>query len=182
MKAQFANLTLRSRTIAAAVSSLVAIPTILGSFAPRASSASVPQTAVPAYFSDTQSWAQISSADRRPGFVVANPSSGPGTVKAPWIAAAYLPALTAGVPLAGYIHTGYGSRPLQQVLTDIDNYRNWYGITRIFLDETPYQCDAIPYYSSIVAAVHQQGGTVILNPGMNPESCWSGVAEVVVNC
>ena len=102
-------------------------------------------------------------------------------MKAPWIAAAYLPALTAGIALAGYIHTGYGNRPLQQVLTDIDNYRNWYGITRIFLDETPYQCDAIPYYSSIVAAVHQQGGTVILNPGMNPESCWSGVAEVVVN-
>ena len=181
MNAQLANLTLRSRTTAAVLSSLIAIPTILGSFAPSASSASVPQTAVPAYFSDTQSWAQISSADRRPGFVVANPSSGPGTVKAPWIAAAYLPALTAGVPLAGYIHTGYGNRPLQQVLTDIDNYRTWYGITRIFLDETPYQCDTIPYYSSIVGAVHQQGGTVILNPGMNPESCWSGVAEVVVN-
>ncbi len=181
MKVQLRNLTLRGKALATVMASLLAIPAFMNSGASNAAGTNLPQSAVPAYFSDQPSWDRLALADRAPSFVVANPASGPGSAKAPWIASVFQTAMTGGLTLIGYSSTRYGDRPIQEVLDEISHYRTWYGINRIFLDETPYLCDRLSYYQTISETVHRNGGTVVLNPGMNPESCWAGVAEVIVN-
>ena len=176
------KLTLRGKLVLGLVASLLATPAILGSGVSSAvSSQPTPQLGIPAYFWQSEPWQQIITAPRKPAFVVANPSSGPGEGLDVGLAARYQQVAASGISVFGYVHTSYSARPLEDVLSEVEKYRTWYGINDIFLDETPPECEKVPYYASIVATVHQNGGTAILNPGMNLPSCWAGVAEGIVN-
>ena len=110
-----------------------------------------------------------------------NVDSGPGAVKYQYVQSAVTLANNAHIPLAGYVATGYGNRDLQLVLSDITKYRTFYGLTSVFLDETPYQCDKVSFYQQIFDSVKAAGGTVILNPGMNPFECYAAISDVIVN-
>ncbi len=151
--------------------------------APRAVHATAaPSVAVPAYFWSATQWDRllVSSAELR--YVVMNPESGPGTMSYPTFVTRVAVVRSQGATVVGYVDTNYGARSFAAVKADIDKYRAWYGVNAFFFDQTPYECTQISYYQDIENYVRAQaGGFIFHNPGMNPQECYLGVADVVVN-
>jgi hypothetical protein len=76
----------------------------------------------------------------------------------------------AGGKVIGYVPTGYGSRPADEILADVSDYVEWYGVDGIFLDEMGNQSGALDYaalYANIkgLAARAGIGLHVVGNPG-----------------
>jgi hypothetical protein len=72
-------------------------------------------------------------------YVIVNPNSGPGLTDTNYQAAVAALHTYANVLLVGYVLTGYGTRPLDQVQQDIETYAAWpaaTGLAGIFFDET----------------------------------------------
>ncbi len=143
--------------------------------------APMPKIAVPAYFWPGGYWDNLISAAGPVKIAVVNIDSGPGWAKEPAFAATFDRARAAGIELIGYTYTSYGRRPSGDVLADAKKYRDWYGITSVFLDETPEQCGSLPYYDNLYKTLHPFNGRVIINPGQNVEECYVGVADTIVN-
>ncbi len=72
-----------------------------------------------------------------------------------------------GVQLAGYVHTGYGTRPLEAVIADMDAFRTLYPkVTMIFVDEQSSDIANLDYYRAIHAHAATSGYTRVFgNPG-----------------
>ncbi|KAJ6495529.1 Spherulation-specific family 4 [Mycena vulgaris] len=105
-------------------------------------------------------------------YVIVNPDSGPGPTDANYQAAVAALHAYANVLLVGYVLTGYGARPLDQVQQDIETYAGWpaaSGLAGIFFDET--QAGLTQTYTAYTDAARNAtwpGRTtayVILNPG-----------------
>lgn len=112
-----------------------------------------------------------------------------GAGLAPSDAQAVRGAQSAGVRVVGYVATGYGKDPIASVRAQIADYYTWYRVDGIFLDETPYACNAslVEYYRSlrnaIVAHARQSHahGIVVMNPGTVPAGdCYMSIADVLV--
>lgn len=113
--------------------------------------------------------------------MVINPNSGPGSGTAPDYY--YGPAIAklnnyANVQTVGYVRTGYTTRDIETVISEVETYAGWgsisssYTIHGIFFDEAPYEynADAVAYMNTIDAFVKSSTGlkgakTVIHNPG-----------------
>ena len=151
--------------------------------APRpARAAAAPSVAVPAYFWSSTEWDRMLVSSEQLRYVVTNPDSGPGTVSYPTFVNKVAAARAQGATVVGYVDTAYGARSLATVKADIDKFRTWYGVNAFFFDQTPYDCAQISYYQDLEDYVRAQvGGFTFLNPGMNPQECYLGVADVVVN-
>jgi Spherulation-specific family 4 len=141
----------------------------------------MPKIAVPAYFWPGGYWDNLISAAGPVKIAVVNIDSGPGWAKEPAFAATFDRARAAGVELVGYTYTSYGRRPSADVLADAKKYRDWYGITSVFLDETPEQCGSLAYYDNIYKTLHPFGGRVIINPGQSVDECYVSTADTIVN-
>ena len=152
--------------------------------ATRRSDASVAdqKLAVPSYFWPGAKWASLIASVGIVDTAVVNVDSGPGTAMTASFATMVAQAQAAGLHLFGYVDTAYGSRPVGDVLADIDRYHNWYGIDRVFLDQVPSDCSHSAYFSGLYNTVHaRSAGQVILNPGTNPMECEVAVSDVIVN-
>ena len=93
---------------------------------------------VPAYFYPAvgSDWNDLNAAANVvPITAIMNPGNGPGNLQDSNYVAAVNSFRASGGRVIGYVHTSYTSRPLQQVLNDIDKYHNWYNIDGIFVDE-----------------------------------------------
>lgn len=144
---------------------------------PAAGSRSV---GVPAYIWDTATWQRQLGPDK-PGFIIFNPSSGPGSARDPHFLAQAQAASAAGACLLGYVRTDYGRRSVSEVQSEIEDYRRWYGVTSIFFDEASYQQADLAYYSGLAGRVRRQAGAkVALNPGMVPSRGYADVADLLV--
>lgn len=94
---------------------------------------------VPAYFfpsSGGSDWDRLDTAAAQvPITAIMNPNSGPGT----GVISNYTDVVgslrQAGGTVIGYVASGFGNRPLNDVLADIDAYAAWYDIDGIFIDE-----------------------------------------------
>ncbi|QDT70034.1 Spherulation-specific family 4 [Planctomycetes bacterium MalM25] len=94
---------------------------------------------VPAYFFPSSSgsdWDRLDlAAAQVPITAIMNPNSGPGT----GVISNYTDVVgslrQAGGTVIGYVASGFGNRPLNDVLADIDAYAAWYDIDGIFIDE-----------------------------------------------
>lgn len=158
-----------------ASSSTLAGPANLTSTPPLISS-----RAVPTYFSDDANWAKTKAQAGGLSYVIMNPNSGPGATLDPgWVAR--LAALGTAPKMLGYVATTYAARPLADVEADIEKYRQWYGVTSIFLDETPWGCSQTEYYESLATTIRSNGGVVIMNPGGLPLNCMIDIPDVVVS-
>lgn len=105
---------------------------------------------VPAYFYPTwwqgSPWDDLNqAASQIPIEAIMNPASGPG----PDLNPDYLQAVTglqaAGGKVIGYVPTGYGSRPIQEVICEIQAYLVWYDVDGIFLDEMGNELGDLDY-------------------------------------
>lgn len=129
---------------------------------------------VPAYFYPEAKgltyWNTLAAAaSKAPITAIVNPDSGPGTSVDPNYVAVVDHARAAGVKVIGYVHTSYGTRPLNDVVTDINRYLGFYAIDGIFIDEMADDGSAasVNYYLAIYQYIKglNPGFRVIMNPG-----------------
>ncbi|WP_328507414.1 spherulation-specific family 4 protein [Streptomyces sp. NBC_00391] len=63
----------------------------------------------------------------------------------------------AGVRLRGYTDTGYGRRPVRDVVRELTRYHAWYGTHGMFLDQAAAELGEFDYYRRLAAAVWGAG-------------------------
>ncbi|UUU21455.1 spherulation-specific family 4 protein [Streptomyces sp. DSM 40750] len=113
--------------------------------------------------------------------VVLNPSSGPGDAPDPAFIQVANRLRAAGVRLLGYADTGYGRRPVTEVVRDLTRYQAWYGTDGTFLDQVPAGLGEFDYYRRLAAAVWGGGSaTLALNHGTPPHPAYARIADLVV--
>lgn len=141
--------------------------------------------AVPAYFHPSEHpelWRRLGKAADRVRFVVVNPSNGVGDRLDSAYHVPVLRLLDAGVRLTGYIDSGYGSRPVAEVVGEARTYRERYGITAVFLDQVAGTVAALDYYEPCVLALRAAGVRfLVLNPGAYPHPAYVDLANVTVS-
>jgi hypothetical protein len=135
---------------------------------------------IPAYVPPHE-LAALAAGPTRPRMVIVNPDSGPGAGEGRAYSEAVRTLQAAGIRVLGYVPTGYGGRPLAEVLADVRRYLAWYRVDGIFFDETSSDAALLPYYRVVIQQARGGGGrTVVVNPGVPPASGYFDVADVVV--
>jgi hypothetical protein len=137
---------------------------------------------VPAFF-PPQDWSQAATGGRNPAVIILNPASGPGAAPDPVFRPAIASAEGAGTNVIGYIGTNYAQRPLAQAEQEVRDYRDWYGVRSIFLDQTPTEgSQQIGYYRTLARYIHRStpDATIWLNPGAYPDQSYMSVGNVVM--
>jgi hypothetical protein len=140
------------------------------------------QSFIPAFF-PADSWSRVNVGGNSPSVIILNPASGPGAGPNDQFKDAVDNAKAKGTTVIGYIGTNYGLRPLAQVETWIRQYRQWYGVKGIFLDQAPTSGTAqLGYYKTLSGYIHtlSPGAPVWLNPGVYPNRGYMSVATVVM--
>jgi hypothetical protein len=140
--------------------------------------------AVPAYFRPgpgADDWARLVERSAALRFVVINVDSGPGDGPC----AEFVPAVdalrTAGVPLVGYVDSGYGRRPEAELLRELDLYRNRYNVDGLFLDQVRADAGGATAAARLAAAVRAVGGgPVVFNHGTVPDPAYAALADVLI--
>ena len=101
---------------------------------------------------------------RVPIVMIVGPNNGPGTSPDPTYALYVAKAQAAGIVVLGYVYSSYATRAASAIETDISNFKSWYGVNGIFIDEMA--TNASGYYQTLTAYAHADGLTpVIGNPG-----------------
>lgn len=129
------------------------------------------------------------------GFVIVNPSSGPGESESvDWQTQAEI-ARGAGATVLGYVSTDYanagiardGSRTHEAIIADIAKYRAWYGVDGIFLDEVSNgwgdaQQNDHTWYAELTAAIREANPGIVLvgNAGTSTRPEYLPLFEVLV--
>lgn len=149
---------------------------------PNAQATFCQSTAIPAYFYPGAYWDQATNNSIVPGIMIMNPASGSGVSSDPNYVTDVNSAKAKGIKIYGYVDSNYGSRPANEMQTEIQNYKTWYNVTNIFLDQTPSAPTALAYYQSIVDFAHSNtvGSKVMFNPGVFPDEQYVSVADILV--
>jgi Spherulation-specific family 4 len=169
---------------------LVAAAVVLGvrlsaGSAPRAACpAAAPRQAsfVPAFF-EPPDWSRAVSDGHAPGVMILNPASGPGTAPDPGLRSSVRAALAAGSRVIGYIGTSYGQLPAATARGDVREYRDWYHVSGIFLDQTPTQGSGqLGYYQGLAGYIRGviPGADIWINPGSAPARGYMSLGGVVM--
>jgi hypothetical protein len=136
---------------------------------------------IPAYFYPGSLWTQAISGAPIVDVMIMNPASGPGTSQNSDYVTAVNNAEAAGIKVIGYVHTSYGARPMSEVLSEVDLYKQWYGVSGIFLDEVSSSAANLPYYQNVSDYIRSTNGTyVALNPGTVPDQGYISIGDTTV--
>jgi len=139
--------------------------------------------AVPAYFYPDDGWTQVYQSKPAPRIMIFD-AAGPGAGNSPdrVYQAAVKQAQAAGITIMGYSDTNYAQRPASVVEADVRNYKAWYGVTSIFLDEVSSSNGQLAYYRQLADYVHSAnpGSAVMLNPGTYPDQQYMSVGDIVM--
>jgi Spherulation-specific family 4 len=139
---------------------------------------------VPAYFDDMGDWARASRTRPAPANLILDLPNGVGAGPAPdpSFQAVVRQAESAGVTILGYSSTVDGARPAPDVEADARHYRDWYGVTHVFLDRVTGQAAQFGYYQRLSAYIHQLDGpaSVWMNPGDYPDQDYMSIGDVVM--
>ena len=135
---------------------------------------------VPAYFDppvNPAGWSSLATAAQKiPLSVIMNPNSGPGAAQDASYVSAVQNVRLAGGHVLGYVSTGYGTRPMADVINDINLYIAWYPVDGIFLDEMSNDANTshYTYYQSIYDQIKtiNYNYRVIGNPGTNTQQSY----------
>jgi hypothetical protein len=138
---------------------------------------------VPAFFYGAEIWTQAAHSKPAPKVMILDISGmGAGTAPEQHFQSVVRQAKEAGVTILGYSSTAFGLRPLSQIEADVRNYKAWYGVTDIFLDEVRGVGSQLPYYRALYGYIHgiNHGSSVWLNPGSYPDEGYMSVGNVVM--
>jgi hypothetical protein len=138
---------------------------------------------VPAYFHpavDQPAWERLAGCASQIRLVVVNPADGPGRRPDPSYLAV-LPMLRESiVDVAGYVDTAYGLRDAADVLDEVARYRDWYGITGLFLDQVSSGESHLGYYAALSQAARTAGvQQVAFNHGTHPAAGYADLADLL---
>lgn len=142
-----------------------------------------PRLVVPAYFHPAvhpDQWRWLAEHAARVRMVILNVASGPGSgPQAPFgQAVGWL--REAGIRVIGYVHTGYGSRPAQEVLAETGRFRDWYGVRGMCLDQVAADAAGLGYYARLTDQIRATGAeTVFFNHGTHPAPGYAEVADLL---
>ena len=139
--------------------------------------------AIPSYFDPGPLWTKMEQACPAVGIAIINPSNGPGGARDSGYADQVNNSQAAGLTVLGYVPTGYGTRDVSVVKTDVDDYYLRYGVDGIFFDEASIDCShASSYYADLYHHVKAKGGKAltVLNPGTQTNECYMTVADTIV--
>jgi hypothetical protein len=137
---------------------------------------------VPAFFPPA-GWSRATVGGDNPSVIILNPASGPGTAPNPMVREAVQDARAKGSTVVGYIGTNYAAEPIAQVEDSVREYRQWYGVKGIFLDQTPTTgVGQIGYYQTLSGFIHHlsPGAPIWLNPGVYPDERYMSVGTVIM--
>jgi len=137
---------------------------------------------LPAFFSPG-GWAQAVRSQPVPRAMILDiTTSGAGSAPEPAFQAAVKNAQAAGVTVLGYANTSFGARPAAAVEQDVRNYKAWYGVTSILLDQAAAGAGKLGYYRQLAGFIRSvdPGGAVWLNPGIYPDQRYMAIASVVM--
>jgi preprotein translocase subunit Sss1 len=146
-------------------------------------SARCPRVAVPAYFAPGAYWSRADNSKPRPGIMILDiTGSGAGSSPDRRYQEVVKRAQAAGIMIMGYSTTDYTQRAAATVETDVKNYKAWYNVTDIFLDQVSSGTSQIGYYRHLTDYIHgvNPGSTVMLNPGTYPDQQYMSVGDVVM--
>jgi Spherulation-specific family 4 len=141
------------------------------------------EIAVPAYFYPGADWTRAINSRPVPSMMILDiTSSGAGSAPDPNYQAAVKRAQAAGIEIIGYSNTSYTRRPAAAVEADVRNYKAWYDVTDIFLDQATSNSSGIAYYRQLTNYIHDvnPGSTVILNPGTYPDQQYMSLGDIVM--
>ncbi len=135
---------------------------------------------IPGYFYPGPEWDRV-TASEPVRYVIMDPANGPGKALDPNYVRRVAQAKEAGARVLGYVHTSYAKRSRAAVLEDLRRYRDWYGVTDVFLDEVPTSRAELAWYRSISDEARAVPDAVVaLNPGTVPDEAYLSVGDVVV--
>ena len=144
------------------------------------------RVAVPAYIDPTIGRAaeeeldELASEAPTVEFIVLDPDNGPGTEPNEPYRVAIERARRAGIAVYGYVDSAYAKRPVAEALTDIEHWAEWYDLRSIFFDQVTSSRGSLGYYLPLARRVHDQGGKVVLNPGIYPDEEYAHLADITV--
>jgi hypothetical protein len=139
---------------------------------------------VPAFFYASSTWQQAATSKPPPAVMILDISGvGAGTEPEPHFQQVVSEARAAGVTVLGYSSTALGQRPVAQIEQDVRDYKAWYGVTGVFLDEVTGTAGQLPYYQQIASYIHSvnPGSPIWINPGIYPDQAYMSVATVVMS-
>ncbi len=142
-----------------------------------------PLLLVPAYFHPAvrpHDWTRLAEQAERIALVVLNVATGPGEHRDPAFDAVLGQLRTARIEVAGYVDTGYATRPTEQVLTDLTRYRDWYTTDAVFFDRAAGEAEHVGHYAALAHAARALGtGTVVFNHGSHPVQAYAAHADLL---
>jgi hypothetical protein len=139
---------------------------------------------VPAFFYASSVWQQAATSKPPPAVMILDISGvGAGSEPQPHFKTVVSEAQAAGVTVLGYSSTALGQRPAAQVEQDVRDYKAWYGVTGVFLDEVTGTAGQLPYYQQLSSYIHSvnPGSPIWINPGIYPDQAYMSIASVVMS-
>ncbi len=141
------------------------------------------RTFVPAFFYASGIWQQAADTRPVPSYMILDISgTGAGSGPVGHFRSVVRQEQAAGVTILGYSSTAWGQRPLSQVEADVRNYKAWYGVTDVFLDEVRGVGSQLPYYRKLAHYIWNvnKGSAIWINPGDYPDQGYMAVSNVVM--
>jgi Spherulation-specific family 4 len=141
------------------------------------------QAAIPAYFYPGANWTRAIDSKPVPSTMILDiTSSGAGSSPDRNYQAAVRRAQSAGIRVIGYSNSNYAQRSATAVETDVRDYKAWYDVTDIFLDEASSSGGDVGYYRRLTNYIHavNPGSIVMLNPGTYPNRQYMSLGDVIM--
>jgi hypothetical protein len=138
---------------------------------------------VPAYFYPGGGWTRAADSHPVPRIMILDVAgTGAGSAPERKYQTAVKQAQAAGVTVMGYSDTDYTLRPPADVEADVRNYKAWYGVTDIFLDQVSSGRGQLGYYRNLSRYIHgaNPGSAVMLNPGTYPDQRYMSVGDILL--
>ena len=109
--------------------------------------------------------------------VILNPNNGVGSGVNIAYATAIVQLRDGGVGIYGYVYTGYGSREIALVKSEVDKWHSWYDVDGIFVDEASNKAAGTPYIAELYDYITAKGMRVILNPGTSTIEAYMPIGD-----
>ena len=120
---------------------------------------------VPAYFYPGADWSRADESKPVPRIMILDVSgTGAGSAPERKYQTAVKRAQDAGITIMGYVDTNYTLRPAADIEADVRNYKAWYNVTDIFLDQVSSGRAQLPYYRKLSGYIHT------VNPGIGGDA------------
>ncbi len=174
------------RASCALVFSLILLYTFLPAVIPaRAATVNTPTgVMVPLFSYLGPSWPQLIKWHQKyptvPMMAVVDPARGPGAFRDPDFQLGVQSLQNAGIPVLGYIATAYAHVSLGVVEASITNYRNWYHVNGMVIDQEN-NTGMESYYAALTKFDTSLGMTITVgNPGTEVPSSYVGTTDAIV--